>query len=161
MNLDLRRAVAVGAVALTVGVLAPAAALADSGVPANVLADIAKTSADVQTLHDTIVADASKIDSDVQSLTGSTDKASVRATLKADWQKLRADRKSENATIQADLQVLRTDWKAAHAAKQGIGRIKPLVKAMHSANQALRTDLRQAVQSARQATQALRQSLKG
>jgi hypothetical protein len=32
---------------------------------------------------------------------------------------------------------------------------------MHTANQSLRADLRQAVQSARQAAQALRQSLKG
>ncbi len=141
--------------------LVPVAALADGGVPANVQADIAKTAADVQTLHDTIVADATQIQADVAAVAGSTDKKSALATVKSDWQKLGSDRKSENETIKADWAQLKADVKAAHDAKQGDGQIKPLVQAMHTANQALRADLKQAAEAARAATKALRGTLKG
>ena len=145
-----------GAAALCTG-----AAYADSTapVPASIQADITKTQGDVQSLHDTIVGDANKIQSDVQALTGSTDRATIAATLTADAQQLSSDRKSGNATIKADWQQLSTDWKAAHAANETKGQIAPLVKAMVTANLALRADLQQAVQAARQAAQGLRQSL--
>jgi len=81
------------------------------------------------------------------------------ALLKADWQKLRSDRQSARAVIQADRAQLISDVKAAHEAKQG-GGIKALRQAMHTANQALRADVKQAVQDARAATKSLRESLK-
>ena len=160
MNINSKAVLAVAAVALA-AVLAPAAALADTGVPANVQADISKTAADVQTLHDTIVADAAKIQSDIQALAGATDRTQIAATLKGDWQKLQSDRKAENATIKADWAQLHADAKAAREAKQGEGQIKPLVQAMVSANKALRADLQTAVKAARAATKALHQSVKG
>ena len=159
MNLSSKKLLSVAVVALAAALM-PAASLADSTVPANVQADIAKTAADVQTLHDTIVADAAKIQSDVAAVSGATDKKAALATLKADWQKLQADRKSENATIKADWEQLKADVKAAHEAKLGEGQIKPLVQAMHTANQALRADLQQTVKAARDATKALKESLK-
>jgi len=151
------------AAVLAAAALMTGAAYADSTtpVPASIQADITKTQSDVQTLHDTIVADASKIQSDAQSLTGTTDRSTVIATLSADAKQLLSDRQSGNATITADWAHLKSDWQAAHAAKETNGQIAPLVKAMVTANLALRADLRQAVQAARQAVQDLRQSLRG
>ncbi len=160
MYLSSKKLISLATVVLAAALI-PAASLADSSVPANVQADIAKTAADVQTLHDTIVADAAQIQTDVAAVAGSTDKKAALATVKADWQKLSSDRKSENATIKADWAQLKADAKAARDAKQGNGQIKPLVQAMHTANQALRADLQQAAKAARQATQALKGTLKG
>ena len=160
MYLSGKKLIALATVVLAAALI-PAASLADNSVPANVQADIAKTAADVQTLHDTIVADAAQIQTDVAAVQGAADKKSALATVKADWQKLSSDRKSENDTIKADWAQLRADVKAAHDAKQGAGQIKPLVQAMHTANVALRDDLKQAAQAARQATQALKGTLKG
>jgi hypothetical protein len=113
-----RNSIAIAAVALTAA-FAPTAALADGGtVPANVQADIAKTQADVRTLHDTIDADAGKIQSDVNSLKGTSDRKQAIATLKADWAQLQSS-ENANSTIKADWEQLKADAKAARAAKHG------------------------------------------
>jgi hypothetical protein len=122
--------------------------------------DVQKLMTDATLLHSTVQADAEKISADVQSLQGSTNRVTIRTTLQADAQKVQADRAQLVPPVAADWAQLQTDVQAARAAKAGQGQLKPLLQ---QANQALaqqRAAVKQALDAAHQAAQALRQSLK-
>ncbi len=146
-------------VVLAAGIGGTAARAATDPVAA-VQADVQKLVTDATLLHSTIEADAQKISADVQSLQGSTDKATIRATLKADWQKVQADRAQLWPPVQADWAQLKTDIQAVHAAKAGKGQLEPLLKQANEALAAQRAAVKQALDAAHQAAQALRDSLK-
>lgn len=151
--------VCAAAAVLAVGV-GSAAARADSSPVATVQADVQKLTTDAGTLHSTVLADAQKISSDVQALSGA-DRKTVATTLKADQQKVQSDRAQLLPAVQADWQQLKTDVQAARQAKAGQGQLKPLLQQMNAALAQERDAVKTALQSAHQAAQALRQSLKG
>ncbi|MHB8643137.1 MAG: hypothetical protein ACYDA3_09670 [Gaiellaceae bacterium] len=156
----MKKLLPLAAVAALAAGLGGTAARAGADPVAAVQADVQKLVTDATLLHSTIEADAQKISADVQALQGTTTKATVQATLKADWQKVQADRAQLWPPVQADWAQLKTDVAAAHAAKAGKGQLKPLLV---QANQALaqqRAAVKQALDAAHQAAQALRQSLK-
>ena len=151
--------VCAAAAVLAVGI-GSATARADSSPVASVQADVQKLTADAGTLHSTVLADAQKISSDVQALSGA-DRKTVATTLKADQQKVQSDRAQLLPAVQADWQQLKTDVQAARQAKAGQGQLKPLLQQMNAALAQERDAVKTALQSAHQAAQALRQSLKG
>lgn len=151
--------VCAAAAVLAVGI-GSATARADSSPVATVQADVQKLTADAGTLHSTVLADAQKISSDVQALSGA-DRKTVATTLKADQQKVQSDRAQLLPAVQADWQQLKTDVQAARQAKAGQGQLKPLLQQMNAALAQERDAVKTALQSAHQAAQALRQSLKG
>jgi len=147
------------AAVLAVG-LGSVSARADSNPVTAVQADVQKLTADAGTLHSTVLADAQKISADVQALQGS-DRKTVAATLKADQQKVQSDRAALLPAVQSDWQQLKTDLQAARQAKAGQGQLKPILQQMNTALAQERDAVKTALQSAHQAAQALRQSLKG
>ena len=102
------------ALAVAVAVIVPVAALADDPLAA-IQADITQLKTDVQTKHDTVLADAQTLQTDAQTLVGS-DKATAKAKIKADVQKLTGDWKSLLAVCKTDREKLRSDVEAAKAA---------------------------------------------
>jgi hypothetical protein len=146
------------AVLITVGAGAATARAADPVTTAQ--ADIQKLVSDATTLHSTVLADAQKISADVQALQGSTDRATVRQTLTADAQKVKADRDQLWPTVQADWAQLKTDLQAVRTSKTGKGQLKPLLQQANAQLAQERDAVKTELQSAHQAAQALRASLK-
>jgi len=146
------------ALLVAAGVGAATARAADPVATAQ--ATIQKLVTDATTLHSTVLADAQKISADVQSLQGSTDRATVRTTLTADAQKIKADRDQLWPTVQADWAQLKTDLQAVKTSKTGKGQLKPLLQQANAQLAQERDAVKTALQSAHQAAQALRDSLK-
>jgi hypothetical protein len=141
---------------------ASGAAVARAADPvATAQATLQKLVIDATTLHSTVLADAQKISADVQALQGSTDRATVRQTLQADWKKIQADRAQLWPTVQSDWAQLKTDLAAVRASKTGKGQLKPLLQQANAQLAQERDAVKTALQAAHQAAQALRDSLKG
>ena len=155
----MKKALFLAAAALAACVAGTTVARAADPVAA-VQADVQKLVTDATGLHSTIQADAQKISADVASLQGSTDKTAIRSTLTADWQKVKADRAQLWPTVQGDWATLKTDLQAVKDAKAGKGQLKSLLKTANESLAQQRADVKQALQSAHDAAQALRQSIK-
>jgi hypothetical protein len=155
----MKKTTAFAAAAVLAAGIGSVSARADSNPVTTVQADVQKLTADAGTLHSTVLADAQKISADVQSLQGS-DRKTVATTLKADQQKIQSDRAQLLPAVQNDWQQLKTDVQAARQAKAGQGQLKPLLQQMNAALAQERDAVKTALQSAHQAAQALRQSLK-
>jgi hypothetical protein len=161
-----RKVLLLTVLALGGAALAPAAALADSDPLAAVKTDVAKLQSDAQNARDTLVADANKLASDAQSLEGTTDRRHAIDTLKADRAQFKSDREAAQTTLRADRLQLRTDLKAlrvARHASQGTtggtapnGELRALLQNLHSQLQQYRSDVRHAIEQARDAVKDLR-----
>jgi hypothetical protein len=144
------------ALALTVAAVVPVAALADDPTSA-IQADIAQLQTDVNVKHDAVLADALVLQTDAQTLVGS-DKASAKAKIKADAQKLSVDWHSLLAVCLTDRAKLQTDIAAARAAGVKGRDIRPLVREANLQIRASNLEMRAGVLKARAAVVALRQS---
>ena len=146
------------AVALVAAAFVPFVALADDSL-ASINADIAQLQSDVKTKHDAVLANAQTLQNDAQSLAGS-DKATAKATIRADVLKLSTDWQSLLSVCLSDRAKLQSDIAAARAAGAGTGQIRPLV---HEANLQIRSsnlEMRAGVAKARAAVFTLRQSFR-
>jgi hypothetical protein len=146
------------ALALAVAVIVPVAALADDPLAA-VQADIIQLQTDVKVKHDAVLVDAQTLQTDAQTLVGS-DKATAKAKIKADAQKLNTDWHSLRAVCLADRAKLRADIDAAHAAGLKMNQIRPVVREANLQIRASNLEMRAGVLRARAAVIALRQSFK-
>jgi hypothetical protein len=144
------------ALALAVTVIAPVTALADDPLAA-IKADIAQLQTDVKAKHDAVLADAQVLQNDAQTLVGS-DKATAKAKIKADVQKLTSDWRSLLAVCLSDRAKLRADIEAAHAAGLKAHEIRPVVREAMLQIRASNLEMRAGVLKARAAVVALRQS---
>jgi hypothetical protein len=146
------------ALALAVAAIVPVAALADDSLSA-IRADIAQLQTDVKTKHDAVLADAQTLQTDAQTLVGS-DKATAKAKIKADAQKLSVDWHSLLAVCLTDRAKLQTDIAAARAADVKGKEIRPVVRQANLQIRASNLEMRAGVLRARAAVVALRQSFK-
>jgi hypothetical protein len=148
------------AVALIVAAGAGAAVARADDPVATAQATLQKLVSDATTLQSTVLADAQKISADVQALQGSTSRATIRQTLQADAQKITADRAQLLPAVQSDWAQLKTDLAAVKSSKTGKGQLKPLLQQANAQLAQERDAVKAALQSAHQAAQALRASLK-
>ena len=146
------------ALALAVAAIVPVAALADDPL-ATIHADIAQLQTDVNAKHVAVLADAQTLQTDAQSLVGS-DKATAKAKIKADAQKLTTDWHTLLAVCLADRAKLRTDIAAAHTAGVKMNEIRPIVREANLQIRASNLEMRAGVLRARAAVIALRQSFR-
>jgi hypothetical protein len=146
------------ALALAVAAVVPVAAFADDPTSA-IQADITQLQTDVKAKHDAVLADAQTLQNDAVSLVGS-DKASAKAKIKTDAQKLSVDWHSLLAVCLTDRAKLQTDIAAARAAGVKGSEIRPLVRQANLQIRASNLEMRAGVLKARAAVLALRQSFK-
>lgn len=144
------------ALALAVAVIVPVAALADDPLAA-IQADITQLQTDVKVKHDAVLADALTLQTDAETLVGS-DKATAKAKIKADVQRLTGDWKSLLAVCKTDREQLRSDIEAAKAAGAKPNQIRPIVREANLQIRASNLEMRAGVLKARAAVIALRQS---
>ncbi len=126
----------------------PVAATAD---PAGaVKADLTQLQSDITKAHDTLLSDIAKITADA----GKGDPATIRADIQA----FRSDRETLVGNCKTDIAQLKTDLQAAKAANPGSPELKALVQSVRDLAHQDRSDVQAAIQQARDAIKALKDS---